>query len=193
MPVGEGGEARNHEVEVEAVARAFGYRPMPPHLRGAPGKQWETGLRMARAALDALRRPEARNHEVEVEVVSGFADHGTLITKRMRRAWAERVIAALDALRRSPQGEGHEGIYQRLVAAGFSPKTADEMMASYLSRCPSPEREASEECRRALLELHRALTEGDGSDADHARLLDAVAEAQRLAPYTPMQPTKEGF
>ena len=39
--------------------------------------------------------------EAEVEVLSGFADHRMLITKRMRREWAERVLTALDAVRSS--------------------------------------------------------------------------------------------
>jgi len=48
------------------------------------------------------------------------------------------------------------------------------------------------ELEAALRELHRAVTEDDLSDADHARLGDAVAEAQRLAPHVP-QPPSEGF
>lgn len=55
---------------------------------------------------------------------------------------------------------------------------------------------AEDECdelRKALCELHRAVTEDDLSDCDEARLQDAVAEAQRLAPYVPQPPDPEGF
>lgn len=47
-----------------------------------------------------------------------------------------------------------------------------------------------EELRTALRELHRAVTEDDGSDADEARLRDAVQRAQRLAPHVPEPPSK---
>jgi hypothetical protein len=49
--------------EVETVARAFGYRPMPPHLKGAPGEQWEAGLGMAEAAIADLDAARGRSHE----------------------------------------------------------------------------------------------------------------------------------
>lgn len=39
--------------------------------------------------------------------------------------------------------------------------------------------------RLALCELHRAITEDDGSDCDEARLQDAIRHAQQLAPYDP--------
>ena len=47
--------------------------------------------------------------------------------------------------------------------------------------------------RKALCELHRAISEYDATDADEARLEDAIAEAQRLAPYVPEPVSEEGF
>jgi len=44
-----------------------------------------------------------------------------------------------------------------------------------------------------LCELHRAVSEHDGSDADQARLQDALAEARRLAPHQSMPPDPRGF
>ena len=50
-----------------------------------------------------------------------------------------------------------------------------------------------ERLRTVLCELHRAVTEDDLSDADHARLIDAIAEAQHLAPHVPKPPSEDGF
>jgi hypothetical protein len=45
----------------------------------------------------------------------------------------------------------------------------------------------------ALCNLWRAITEDDMSDHDEARIHDALAEAQRLAPYEPTEPDENGF
>ena len=47
--------------------------------------------------------------------------------------------------------------------------------------------------REALCELHRAVSEHDGSDADDARLSDALRRAQELAPYEPEEADEHGF
>lgn len=50
----------------------------------------------------------------------------------------------------------------------------------------------AESLRAVLCELHRAVTEDDGSDADEARLQDALSNARLLAPYEPDEPSGSG-
>jgi len=113
---------------------------------------------------------EARNHEAEVERVPR-APHG-IRQRDFRMGWE----AALDAVRRSPQGEDHEAGIEAMAELlfwaepwaieGYQPPTdmadarelAKRLEAAYLSRCPSPEREPTqlgtvcEQCERRTME-----------------------------------------
>ena len=72
---------------------------------------------------------------------------------------------------------------------GFKPTDeSDHILIGEIQRL----RSEVDRLRAALLELHRAISEYDATDADEARLEDAIAEAQRLAPYVP-EPASEGF
>jgi len=264
----EGGEARNHEADIHAVAlRAF-HRALD-----LDDAHMDDAVRAAVvAALDAVRRsPQGEDHEAEVEAVARAMYETYDAAKRQpwkalkrdspnaAHRWMEQgevAIAALDALRRSPQGEsrrkGHdpgcvlpsahkgpcrprspqgedhepwaeseaerlreslrqanliiadlarlpspqgedheagidiaEDAYQRLVAAGFTPKTADGMLRAYLSRCPSPERDTEK-----LLAFGRehgiaALLDHLGLDElgnEVSRLVEALFEAKGAIP-----------
>ena len=148
----EGGGARNHEPDCWRNERntVWGHREwLPPCTCGEA-------------------KGEARNHEAEVEAVARamFNDHGgepyrslgwEALSESFRDWWRERArvaIAALDAVRRSPQDEDHEaGIEAALqavldgplrAAGSISPDTMrswlEPAIAAYLSRCPPPER-----------------------------------------------------
>jgi hypothetical protein len=99
-------------------------------------------------------RDGARNHEAEIEAVArAVFTNETSISPRGRETMAKRVIAALDAVRRSPQDKDHEagiehpGPYRGrrndfLALSTYWAKRAQyfEAEVDRLSRCPSPER-----------------------------------------------------
>ena len=137
---------------------------------------------------------EARNHEADIHAVALRAFHRALDLDdaHMDDAVRAAVVAALDAVRRSPQDEDHEaGIdiaedaYQRLVAAGFTPKTADGMLRAYLSRCPSPERDTEKLLAFGREHSIAALLDHLGLDElgnEVSRLVEALFEAKGAIP-----------
>jgi hypothetical protein len=150
----EGGEARNHEAEVEVVARALwemnGSTPWAHASQGTKALR-RKAARAAIAALDAVKRSSRP------------------IGPGNPPAWM------FDALRRSPQGEDHEAAFKfqlpspsmedheagieagaRAMNPAYDAATHDATranwranfergLAAYLSRCPSPERDTEKE------------------------------------------------
>lgn len=77
-----------------------------------------------------------------------------------------------------------------------NPPLPTQLIADELQGWKDDARAYRDQTRRyvaALRELHRAVDEHDGSDADVARLEDALVQAREMAPYVPEPPDPEGF
>jgi hypothetical protein len=175
----EGGEARNHEADIHAVAlRAF-HRALD-----LDDAHMDDAVRAAMvAALDAVRR----SPQETCGTCGGERDKPALMSDD---SYSEFPCPS-PFHRRSPQGEDHkagidiaEDAYQRLVAAGFTPKTADGMLRAYLSRCPSPERDTELEAVRRELSEAGIFNPGEPLGSQVWRLRTradvAMAEVERL-------------
>jgi len=123
----EGGEARNHEAEVEAVARALNEAP-PGHPFDDEALR-EVARRVI-TALDAVRR----SPQGETCPVCGRPGSCCAEVDRLRSPQGEDVEAGIEAAAQamcSLTGFGpHYGGEHRAMA--------EKAIAAYLSRCPSP-------------------------------------------------------
>jgi hypothetical protein len=133
----EGGEARNHEAEVEAIARAI-YAALHPSDSGPiryQQERWFDAARSAIAVLDAARcpacdgtgvrrspqgeDPQTRAHEAEMRKEHGMSPQG--------EEWNRVEGASEEVYVRSPQGEDHELRREISENAPLREKIADEL------------------------------------------------------------------
>jgi len=145
----EGGEARNHEAEVEAVARVLhDYLPLDDYSS-------EAVREVAGDVLDALRRcPQGEDPALRPGVPGPIdvADE-----RRIREALSPQgedheathpyaeVALGPEEFVTSDQGEDHEarlqGVTRLIEHPNDSPRLTAMDVLAYLSRCPSPERD----------------------------------------------------
>jgi hypothetical protein len=190
------GEARNHEAEVEAVAWAlqdiarwaeYGYQDLDSGgvLSCVKARAWE-----ALEALDAVRR----SPQGECETCGGSGDRNG----NLRAADPFGRCPACDGTgRRSPQGEDHETLRVHADALAAWVETLCEQVTStpalmevgryrsYLSRCPSPERNTEKEDAKAYHRVCNALwpywSQQESMPADEAiRKLLAERNTEKL-------------